>query len=275
MRIAVVAPSARFPGDPAAAVRVLEERLAALDPAVEFFVHPQCALTDHHFAGSDAARHAAFVAVANDPAFDAVWFARGGYGAVRIAQDAVAALRPAALDKAYLGYSDSGYLLAGLYRTGFPHVAHGPLAHSAMKPEGQPAARRALAWLKDRDPGAVDANLRAGESHAAFNITVYGLLLGTPLEPNLAGHVLCLEDVAEHGYRTDRAMAHMALQPHLRALAGIRAGRISDVPSNDPDFGSDGAAIVRHWCGVAGIPFLGTADIGHDPDNKVVPFGRL
>jgi muramoyltetrapeptide carboxypeptidase len=30
---------------------------------------------------------------------------------------------------------------------------------------------------------------------------------------------------------------------------------------------------VRYWCHRSGIPFLGEADIGHDGDNKVVPFG--
>jgi hypothetical protein len=32
--------------------------------------------------------------------------------------------------------------------------------------------------------------------------------------------------------------------------------------------------VVRHWCDVSGIPYLGRADIGHDIDNKIVPFGR-
>ncbi len=34
-------------------------------------------------------------------------------------------------------------------------------------------------------------------------------------------------------------------------------------------------AVTRHWCEKSGIPYLGRADIGHDIDNKVVPFGRL
>ncbi len=33
--------------------------------------------------------------------------------------------------------------------------------------------------------------------------------------------------------------------------------------------------MVRHWCAVSGIAYLGRADIGHDIENKVVPFGRL
>ena len=46
--------------------------------------HPQCFRTAGHFAGSDVERSAAFLDVANDPQYDAVWFARGGYGAGRL-----------------------------------------------------------------------------------------------------------------------------------------------------------------------------------------------
>jgi muramoyltetrapeptide carboxypeptidase len=30
--------------------------------------------------------------------------------------------------------------------------------------------------------------------------------------------------------------------------------------------------LVADWCGRAGIGYLGACDIGHDGDNKVVPF---
>ena len=30
--------------------------------------------------------------------------------------------------------------------------------------------------------------------------------------------------------------------------------------------------IARYWCERSGIAWLGRADIGHDADNKVVPF---
>ena len=93
MRIAVVAPSSRFSRD--AADRLLAAA-AAGHPGIEIVFHPQCFLSHHHFAGSDKARAQAFVDYANDPAFDAIWFARGGYGACRVAQDAIAALGPKA-----------------------------------------------------------------------------------------------------------------------------------------------------------------------------------
>ena len=101
------------------------------------------------------------------------------------------------------------------------------------------------------------------------------LLLGTPLEPDLSGHVLLVEEVAEHMYRIDRTLFHITSNPLGRSVAGLRLGRCSDVPANDPEFGETDEQVARFWCARAGIEWLGTAEIGHDSHNHVVPFGRL
>lgn len=270
MRIGIVAPSS--PILPETAERVTE--LAAADfPGVELVFHPQCFLSHHHFAGEDCRRADAFVEVANDGRFDALWFARGGYGSCRIVEDALSRLDPRARRKTYLGYSDAGYMLAALYRAGFPDVAHGPMPQDIRRDGGEAAVRRALAWLAGRDPGALEPGL-GDEPAVAFNITVFSQLLGTSAEPDLAGHVLMLEDVSEHLYRTDRALFHITGNDRLRRLAGIRLGRCTEVPDNDPDFGAGEEEIFLYWCERSRIPYLGRADIGHDAGNKVVPFGR-
>jgi muramoyltetrapeptide carboxypeptidase len=270
MRIAVVAPSTPIAPDTADRVRALA---AESHPAVEIVFDPQCFSRHNHFAGTDGERSEALVRVANDPAFDAIWFARGGYGSCRIAEDAIARLEAPARRKAYLGYSDAGFLLAALYRHGTGAPAHGPMPNDLLRPGGESALRRALAWLVDRDAHSLEPGLGDGPA-AAFNVTVFGHLLGTALEPDLAGHTLLLEDVSEHMYRTDRAMFHLTGAAAVRAVAGIRLGRCSEVPVNDPDFGETEEEVFRFWCARAGIPYLGRADIGHDADNKVVPFGR-
>ena len=259
MRIGVVAPST--PID-----RLVADRVKALaaDAGTEVHFHPQCFLSHKHFAGEDPVRAEAFVDVANDPTFDALWLARGGYGSCRIAEEVLARLQAPAREKAYLGYSDAGYLLAGLYRAGFGQVAHGPMPQDVKREDGEAAILRALSWLIDRSPEALEPSVADGARHAAFNITVFSQLLGTPLQPDLTGHVLMLEEVSEHTYRTN---------PAIRRVAGIRLGRCSLVPENDPDFGETEEEVVRHWCARSGIPWLGAADIGHDARNKVVPFG--
>jgi muramoyltetrapeptide carboxypeptidase len=270
MRIAVVAPSTPMAPETAERVRALA---AAAQPRVEIVFHPQCFRRHNHFAGTDAERAEAFVAAANDPAFDALWFARGGYGSCRIAEQALDALGAAARDKTYLGYSDAGFLLAGLYRRGIGRVAHGPMPNDLLRPRGEAAVLRALAWLAEGDPAALEPGL-ADVPAAAFNLTVFGHLLGTALEPDLAGHHLLLEEVSEHMYRTDRAMFHLTGAAAVRRVAGIRLGRCTEVPPNDPDFGESEEEVFRLWCSRAGIAYLGRADIGHDAANKVVPFGR-
>jgi muramoyltetrapeptide carboxypeptidase len=271
MRIGVVAPGGRI--DPALAARtqVLAE---GLYPGIEVWFHPQCFLSDGHFAGDDTARAAALLHVANDPGFDAVWFPRGGYGSNRIAEEAIAAMGPEARKKKFLGYSDIGFLLAGLYRAGFERLAHGPVAIDLNRNGGEAAVTRALRWLVDGDASTLEPSLKESDAPAAaFNLCVLGHLLGTPLEPDLSGHVLMIEEVGEHLYRIDRALFHLTDTPSIRRIAGLRLGRCSDIPDNDPPFGQTEEEIARHWCEVSGIKYLGRADIGHDVENKIVPFG--
>src|SRR3546814_17616398 len=182
MRIGVVAPST--PVD-----RAVAEQVAALAaeafPGTQIVFHPQCFESWRHFAGEDSVRAEAFLAVANDPRFDALWFARGGYGSCRIAEDVLSRLGPAAREKSYLGYSDAGYLLAGLYGAGFATVAHGPLPQDVKREGGEAAVHRSLSWLVARPTGALAPRVDAHTRHAALQITVFRAFTA---DPNLPHH---------------------------------------------------------------------------------------
>ena len=64
--------------------------VAAARGDAELVIHPQCFFSDGHFAGPDAARLEALREVMADERYDAIWFARGGYGSNRIAEAAAA-----------------------------------------------------------------------------------------------------------------------------------------------------------------------------------------
>lgn len=242
------------------------------DGEVELVLHPALYDVHGHFGGDDATRARALVETANDPDIDAVWFARGGYGACRIAEAVIPELTAHAWAKRYLGYSDAGSLLAALYRAGVPHVAHGPMASDGSRHDA--TGLRAVNWLRHGDPASLEPSLLTDPRPAVgFNLTILNELVGTAIEPDLTGHVVMLEEVSEALYRVDRMMFHLTGQASIRRIAGIRLGRVSDVTANDPEFGLTAEEIVRHWCVRSGIPYLGAADIGHDRDNKVVPFG--
>jgi muramoyltetrapeptide carboxypeptidase len=272
-KISVVAPASRMSPEVATRVLALAERLYP-DRAPEIVFHPQCFASHGHFAGDDETRARAFVEVANDESCDAVWFARGGYGSCRVVESIMPRLTPPSRRKAYVGYSDIGMLLAALYRAGFTAVAHGPVAHDILRSGGDAAVARALAWMIDQAPETLEPTVDGVKKTAAFNMTVLSHLLGTPLEPDLADHVLMLEEVSEAMYRIDRSLFHITSSANVRRVSGIMLGRCSNITPNEPDFGMNEEGIAEYWCRRAGIPWLGRADIGHDVDNKIVPFGR-
>src|SRR5437660_12491272 len=112
-RIGVVAPASRMSPEVAEKVPALAARRYP-DRAPEIVFHPQCFASCGHFAGDDETRARAFLDIANDESYDAVWFARGGYGSCRLAEAAMCRLTEPSRRKAYLGYRDAGRLLPGL-----------------------------------------------------------------------------------------------------------------------------------------------------------------
>lgn len=238
-------------------------------PQLELAFHEQCFVQEGHFAGPDEVRLAAFLDCANDPGSEAVWFAKGGYGSNRLLPEALARLGPSAREKTYLGYSDGGFLLGALYAAGIGEQIHAPMPVDIRREGGEDPVRRTLAWLSGDDSG-IETHCGDGPT-AAFNLTTLAMLAGTRFMPDLTGHVLMVEEVAEHLYAIDRLFFHItALLPRL---AGLRLGEVSDVPDNDRPFGTDAEGIARDWCARAGIPYLGRAEIGHSAANRIVPFG--
>ncbi|GAA0645659.1 LD-carboxypeptidase [Brevundimonas lenta] len=271
MKIGIVNASSRFSKERGEAI---EAWFAANVPdgGIKVVFHPATFQKHGHFGGDDATRANAFVEFANDPRLDAVWFARGGYGSCRVAEAILPRLNDVARSKRYLGYSDAGSILAMLYKAGFEHVAHGPMASDAVRNDA--TAWRALNWLKTGDASSWEPSLATDPRPAvAFNLSILDALVGTYLEPDLTDHVVMIEDVSEPLYRIDRMMFHLTAQPSMRRIAGMRLGRVSEIVENDPEFGLTAEEIVRYWCQRSGISYLGAADIGHDRENKVVPFG--
>ncbi len=238
-------------------------------PQIDLHFHDQCFASEGHFAGDDAMRLEALLECANDPRYDAVWFAKGGYGSNRIAAEFLGRAEAQAGRKTYLGYSDCGTLLGALYRAGIGKPVHAPMPVDIKRDGGEQAVRRTLAWM-----GGDDSGLEPGLSGipvAAFNLYTLAMLVGTQFMPALDGHEVLIEEVGEYEYAIDRLMFHLV--EHLHGIAGIRLGEVTAVPENDRPFGCDDEQIVQEWCARYGIDYLGRAAIGHTSANRIVPFG--
>ena len=265
--IAICAPATPITRDHASA---LEALVAGEFPGTKVTFHEQCYASQGHFAGDDLTRLSALLDCANDPSYDVVWFAKGGYGSNRIAEAAVAQMNASARQKTYVGFSDCGYLLAALYRAGIGQCAHGSMPVSARSEGGREAVRRVLRWLNGDNSG-LEPSLDGVTPAAAFNLITLAMLSKTPIMPDLSGHVVMVEEVSEHLYAIDRMF--FALAGSLPRIAGIRLGAITAVPENYVEFGQSAEEIARYWCDRMGVPYLGRAEIGHNAANKVVPFG--
>ena len=272
MKIGICAPATPFSLEDADKVTALA---AQHYPDAELVFHKQCFVEKGHFAGTDKQRLNAFVAMANDPAFDAIWFVCGGYGACRIAGDAVGQLKSSARNKTYMGYSDQGNLLGALYKAQIGWPVHGPMPADIRRVGGDKAVVAALDWLVNGDAKALEKSLKRTEKHVAFNAVTLAMMIGTPIMPDLKSHVVMIEEVSEHLYAFDRAMFNITTALKGVGVAGMRLGRVSDIPENDRPFGESPTQIAKRWCEKNRIEFLGDADIGHDIENKVVPFGIL
>jgi muramoyltetrapeptide carboxypeptidase len=271
-RIAVVAPACGLKPETADRVSAFNAaQFGARAPDLHF--HPQCFLSEGHFAGPDAARSAAFLEAANDPSFDAVWFARGGYGAGRLDENVFEKLAKAARSKTYLGYSDLGFLLGRLYAMRIGKPVHGPMPNDILRAGGEAAVERALRYLAFGDLDGVDPSALRAPKAVAFNLTILVHLLASGRAPDLAGHAVMVEEVSEHHYRIDRSLSAALFNEKLRGTAGLLLGRCGGIPENDPPFLKTEEEIARYWCARSGVPYLGRADIGHDAENKLVPFG--
>lgn len=271
-RIAIVAPACGLKPETAERVLALNRGLFG-EQAPELVFYEQCFLSEGHFAGDDRARSAAFLEAANDDAFDAVWFARGGYGSCRLEDFAYDALNRAAARKTYMGYSDLGTVLGRLYALRLGKPVHGPMPADINRSGGEAAVERALRYLAFGDLTGAEPRAPRTAPVAAFNLTILVHLLATRHAPDLSGHVVMVEEVSEHHYRIDRALCAVVSSERVRGAAGLMLGRCSDIPENDPPFLKTEEEIAQYWCARAGIPYLGRADIGHDAANKIVPFG--
>jgi len=269
MKIGIVAPSSLGNPDAEAPIGGFA---AITHPGVDLVFHPQCWEAAGHFAGDDARRAAAFLEFANDPAFDAIWFLRGGYGSNRILAEVMPKLGPAARHKTYLGYSDIGFLLGALYARRIGRPCHGPMVSDIRRTGGDVTVARSLGWLARADRQGLEPGLD-GRPAAAFNLSILAALVGTPWLPDLTDHVLLIEDVSEAMYAIDRMLFTIANATQLKGIAGVRLGAISDVSDNVPAWGETLEYMITRWCRDMRVPYLGRAQIGHDRDNCVVPFG--
>ncbi len=280
MTIGIVSPSSGARNDR------LEKGIAILEAAgyrVAFGDH----VFDRHgyLAGTDSARAADFTEMFDRKDVDAVFCARGGYGAARILRlvdwDSVAR-NP----KLFVGYSDITTLHLALERRARVVSIYGPMVASfggglseacaglfwQMVTSNKPIGKIVTPEVSIRTlvGGKVQGRLAGG------CLALLAAAVGTPHEPDFNDRIVLLEDVDEAAYRVDRYLMQLLHAGILEQAAGFVIGTVTDWEKQEK--GPPGITLDRVWTDIIaplGKPTILGFPCGHEPDPVTIPLGCL
>ncbi|WP_018155604.1 S66 peptidase family protein [Demetria terragena] len=230
-----------------------------------------------YLAGTDAARAEDLTTALTDPSYEAVFLAKGGYGAQRTLEHLdwadLAARQPT--PRHVVGFSDVTAIQEGALR----HLGWASL-HAAMPATTYFSMPRAVGslWAQLFKPESVGV-LHFADAVPVVDGVAEGVVVGgcaTLIASSLAtdtglsarGAILFLEDVDEELFRLDRVFTHLRRSGYLDGVRGILTGSFEEC--GDP-------ALVQKLLvdrfGDLGVPVLTGADIGHGVALQALPIG--
>lgn len=242
-------------------------------------------------SGRDEARARELTSMFADDEVDAVFCARGGYGAMRILpllDFDVIKDNP----KIFMGYSDITTLHITIHqRTGLV-TFHGPSieGYGGDNPEkdpptGKPNIERALRMLSTAEPwgrldnppgGALLRTVVPGKAKGKLiggNLTMITHTLGTKDPAATDGNILFFEDVYVSEYDIERLLTHMLLAGKLDRAAGIIFGQVSEMPKREDPTPSLEEVVMDRLGGLKGVPSFAGLCCGHGAMKLIVPEG--
>ncbi len=235
-----------------------------------------------YLAGNDQNRRNHLASAWKDPECRGILCARGGFGTTRILEEWTWMLQnqetPNAPDPKWLiGFSDITALLWSLYKAGICGI-HAPVMTTLAEEPTWSIQRlfdlvegKSLQPLKGKGWGG---GIISGKLLPA-NLTVATHLLGTPMQPELDGVILAIEDVGEAPYRIDRMLTQWRMSGALSKIAGVALGSFTrcEAPANIPSFSV--SEVLRDRLGDLGIPVVSDLPFGHQAPNAALPVGVM
>jgi muramoyltetrapeptide carboxypeptidase len=230
---------------------------------------------DGFLAGSDAERAAGYRELLADPVVDAIFFARGGYGAARI----LSLVDPGELRshaKIHLGGSDLTALFAFASQRASLVTFYGPMIAVQMA-EHIPLdweavlAGETVPTVELPAPDRLASGVGEGPLVGGC-LSIVASLCGTPEAVRAAGSVFFWEDVGEEIYRLDRMLTQLERSGTFDRLEAMVIGTIAPGRA-----GAESPGEVRAWLTdrFAGSPFPVAMGLpaGHRTGTRTIPLG--
>ncbi len=233
---------------------------------------------ENQFAGSDKIRANELQRMLDDKSVKAIFFARGGYGSVRIIDQldfSSFITNPCWL----VGYSDATVFNSHVSQNFNIQTLHASMPINFIE-NTEPALESLFAVLYGNFPqyefemhqlnktGNAEGKLTGG------NLSVLYSLLGSNSFPKTDGKILFLEDLDEYLYHIDRMMIGLKRAGILKNLAGLLIGSMNDMNDNTIPFGKTTEEIIREAVDEYDYPVYFGFPAGHIYDNRALVMGR-
>jgi muramoyltetrapeptide carboxypeptidase len=252
------------------AVRNLEARGARVTLAENFAQRHR-----GYLAGTDDQRAEEFNRYLNSPEFDAFFFTRGGYGAMRILDriDYDAIRRN---PRPVVGFSD----ITALHQSMATHAGvasfHGPMLNLDFFDGLTPDVEE---WFWSMLGGAAPLTHRFARGQIVIGGEAEGILfggclsltaalVGTPYDFWIEDGIWFWEDVDEPVYRIDRMLTHLRLSGRLKKIRGVIIGRLKGCGSP-----AEIEALLHETFDPYAIPVVRDLPFGHEGNNLLMPIG--
>lgn len=226
-------------------------------------------------AGEDGERAAGYRRLVRDPAVEAIFFARGGYGSSRI----LGQIDPGELaqnPKIHLGGSDLTALFAFLGLHARLATFYGPMVAVEMAARaddldwepllrGDPPAPHPIPAEDVVRPGRAEGILAGG------CLSLLASLCGTPEAIRGDGAILFWEDTGEDTYRIDRMLTQLERSGAFDGLRGMVIGSV--VPRPDGEAPEAVRAYLRERFAASPFPVAVGLASGHRAAPRTLPLG--
>lgn len=233
---------------------------------------------EDQFSGTDQQRWADFQMVLDDPSIEAVLFARGGYGFVRIIDklDFTKFLRH---PKWLVGFSDVTVLHNHVNRNLKVETVHAPMAINIPNTPKSVLENLRQLLTGNKVSYQYPAHIfnRRGKASGELvggNLSLIHTLAGTPSDLLTKGKILFLEDLDEYLYHIDRMMMNLKRSGKLQGLKALVVGGMTDMKDNAIPFGKTAEEIILDAVKEYDYPVAFGISSGHIERNEPLVMGR-
>ncbi len=232
-----------------------------------------------HFAGTDKERSKDLQTFLDDASIHAIWFARGGYGSIRII-DQIDFTKFQKNPKWLIGYSDftTFHQVINTFNLESIHaflptststfLENNTAINSLKKALFGEELRYEIKPNKYNKSGTITGEIIGG------NLTIIASLLGTKYAIKPTNKILFIEDIGEYKYRIDRMLRSLKLNGYFKHCAGLILGSFTNIPINEPNFGMSLEEIVLEIIKEYDFPVCFDFPAGHIANNNALIFGR-